>query len=584
MIRRLLTIADSAAGPNPLRLNLIGLVVEAVLQGLGFVLLVPLLTALMHQRPDEAGPWLFALTGLVVVYGLVRYRTQLAAYHAAIRLARALFSLLGDQIARLPLGWFDGTRVGAVGRLTSKGVIDAMGIPAHLLRPVVNAFVTPSTVVVAMFWFDWRLALAALTSAPLLALTYRWTNARIARADVAHDAAAAEAGGRVVEFAQHQVVLRAFGRATAGAQTLDRALRDQRDASRRLLWVGLPGLVAFNLVVQAAFTVVLLLGTDLALGGTVDAAELVALLVLAVRFVEPLITAADLGAALRMAGNAVGRMDALLAERPLPEPAVSAPIADASVEVDRVGFAYADAPVLRDVSFTVAPGTVTALVGASGSGKTTLTRLIARFWDVGSGAVRVGGADVRDLRSEDLMARIALVFQDVYLFDGTILDNIRMGRPDADEAEVLAAARAARVDEIVARLPRGWDTRVGEGGSSLSGGERQRVSIARALLKDAPIVLLDEATAALDPENEAAVLDGLRTLASGRTVIVVAHRLATVVAADQIVVLDRGAVVEVGKHHDLVGRGGRYAAFWTERTRAQGWRLTRGSTKDRSFV
>lgn len=575
MIRRLLTIADSAAGSNSLRINLAGLVAEAVLQGLGFVLLVPLLEALLGPTPADAWPWIVALTVLVVVYGLVRYRTQLAAYHAAIGLGRALFTMLGDQIARLPLGWFDGSRVGALGRLTSRGVIDVMGIPAHLLRPVITAFVTPLTVVMAMFWFDWRLALAALVSAPFAAITYRWSNARIARADVAHDAAAAEAGGRVVEFAQNQVVLRAFGRTAAGFDTLDRALRDQRDAGRRLLWVGLPGIVAFTLVVQAAFTAVLLLGTDLALGGVVDTAELVALLVLAVRFVEPLVTAADLGAALRMAGNAIGRMDELLAVRPLPEPATSAAIADASVALDRVSFGYGATPVLHEVSFTVAPGTVTTLVGASGSGKTTLTRLVARFWDVDRGAVRIGGADVRALRCEDLMARVALVFQDVYLFDGTILDNIRMGRPDASEDEVLAAAHAARVDEIVARLPRGWDSRVGEGGSSLSGGERQRVSIARALLKDAPLVLLDEATAALDPENEAAVLAGLRALASRRTVIVIAHRLATVVAADQIVVLDRGAVVEVGTHPELLDRGGRYAAFWSERTRAQGWRIAR---------
>ncbi|MCY1056570.1 ABC transporter ATP-binding protein [Nannocystis sp. SCPEA4] len=573
MIRRLLTIADDAAGANPLRINLVGLVVEAVLQGLGFVLLVPLLEAVLAGQPEAAWPWLIALTLLVLVYGLVRYRTQLAAYHAAIGLARALFTMLGDQIARLPLGWFDGSRVGALGRLTSKGVIDVMGIPAHLLRPVVTAFVTPLTVVLAMFWFDWRLALAALASAPFVALTYRWTQARVARADVAHDAAAAEAGGRVVEFAQNQVVLRAFGRAAAGAETLERALRDQRDASRRLLWVGLPGIVAFTLVVQAAFTAVLLLGTDLALGGEVDAAELVALLVLAVRFVEPLVVAADLGAALRMAGNAVGRMDALLSVRPLAEPAQSVALADASVALQQVSFGYGDTPVLRDVSFTVAPGTVTALVGASGSGKTTITRLVARFWDVDGGSVKIGGADVRDVRCEDLMARMAMVFQDVYLFDGTIADNIRMGRPDASEDEVLAAARAARVDEIVARLPHGWESRVGEGGSSLSGGERQRVSIARALLKDAPIVLLDEATASLDPENEAAVLSGLRALASRRTVLVIAHRLATVVAADQIVVLDRGVVVEVGTHRELVGRGGRYAAFWAERSRAQGWRI-----------
>ncbi|MEO3789209.1 ATP-binding cassette domain-containing protein [Nonomuraea sp. B10E15] len=230
--------------------------------------------------------------------------------------------------------------------------------------------------------------------------------------------------------------------------------------------------------------------------------------------------------------------------------------------------------MLRDVSFTVAPRTVTALVGPSGSGKTTLTRLIARFWDADSGVVRVSGNDVRDYAPEDLMAQLSIVFQDVYLFEGTLEDNIRIGRPEATGEEVREAGRLARVDEIAERLPGGWQARIGEAGATLSGGERQRVSIARAMLKDAPIVLLDEATAALDPENESALIDALATLARDRTLLVIAHRLTTIAAADQIVMLEDGAVVERGTHRELLDLDGRYAAFWTERTRARGWRLT----------
>ena len=217
---------------------------------------------------------------------------------------------------------------------------------------------------------------------------------------------------------------------------------------------------------------------------------------------------------------------------------------------------------------------MTAVVGPSGAGKTTILRLIARFWDASTGTVRIGGVDVRDLSTEVLMRQISVVFQDVYLFDGTIEENIRLGRPDATDAEVRAAASLARVDEIAERLPEGWDARVGEAGARLSGGERQRVSIARAILKDSPIVLLDEATAALDPINKRAVQQALQALTHNKTLVVVAHRLQTVQAADQILVLDEGRIVERGSHAELLGLEGRYAAFWRERVRAAGWRVT----------
>ena len=572
MIRALMTVAGED-GARPLRRNLAGLVAEAVLMGVGFALLVPLLRALFARDTETAWIWLVVMAGVLVVYALIRYRTQLAGYSAAMGLAGGLFTRLGDHIAKLPLGWFQADRVGSVGRLTSQGVIDVMGVPAHLLRPVVTAFVTPATVIALMFVFDWRLALAALITAPVAMLVYRWTGNLVQRADHRTDAAAAEAAGRVVEFAQSQAVLRAFGRVAEGHGLLDDALKEQRDAGRAMILTAVPGLMTFVLVVQLAFTIVLLFGTSLALGGDIDAAEMLALLVLAARYVEPLIAAADLGGALRISRNSLARMDALLATPPLPEPAVPAQAGAPDIVFDRVSFAYDDRPVLTDLSFSVPARSMVAVVGPSGSGKTTIARLVARFWDVQSGTVRVGGVDVRALSTEGLMAQLSLVFQDVYLFDGTIADNIRMGRPDATEEEVEAAARLARVDEIVGRLPDGFTTRVGEGGTALSGGERQRVSIARAILKDAPIVLLDEATAALDPENEQAVQQGLRALAADRTLLVIAHRLQTVLSADSIVVLDQGRIVEQGPHDRLLAADGRYAAFWNERSRAAGWRL-----------
>ena len=572
MIRQVLAVAGDEAAQS-LRWNMIGLIAEAVLMGAGFVLLVPLLDTLFVGDTDAAWTWLSVMAVVLAVYAVVRFRSQLAGYHAAIDMAMSLFTRLGDHIARLPLGWFEADRVGKIGHLTSQGVIDVMGLPAHLLRPLVTAFVTPITVIALMFVFDWRLALAALITAPFAWYVYRWTGSLVQRTDHRIHAAGAESSGRLVEFAQSQAVLRAFGRATERYGQLDDALQEERDAGRAQILTAIPGFVSFILVVQLAFTIVMLFGTNLALGGDIDTPEMLALLVLTARYVEPLIIATDIGGAVRIASNSLTRMDTLLKTPTLAEPATSAKVVGAEIVFDGVGFAYDDRPVLTDIGFTAKARSMTALVGPSGSGKTTILRLIARFWDVKTGAVRVGGADVRSLPNEALMAQISMVFQDVYLFDGTIEENLRMGRPDASEAEMREAARLACVEEIVDRLPDGYATQVGEGGAALSGGERQRVSIARAILKNAPIVLLDEATAALDPENERAVQNALRALAADRTLLVIAHRLQTVQSADQILVLDEGRIVERGKHAELLADGGRYATFWAERSRAAGWRL-----------
>jgi ATP-binding cassette, subfamily B, bacterial IrtB/YbtQ len=335
------------------------------------------------------------------------------------------------------------------------------------------------------------------------------------------------------------------------------------------------GIVLGGVTVQFTFTALLVVGVLLAVSGQLAVGTAIALIALAARFTGPLAEIGDYAGVLRMARNDLRRLTSILDEQPLAEPATEAALtAPGSLALENVTFGYTGRPVLSGVDLEVPPRSMTALVGASGSGKTTVTRLVARFWDVDSGTVRVGGADVRDQTTEQLMGQLALVFQDVYLFDDTLEANIRVGRPGASEAEVREAARLAGVEEIVARLPLGWETPVGEGGTALSGGERQRVSVARALLKDAPIVLLDEATAALDPENERYVTEALRALAARSTVLVIAHRPATVVAADRVIVLDGGGIAEQGTHEQLLAAGGRYAEFWEARTRAKGWRLT----------
>lgn len=551
-----------------------------VVQGVATVLLVPFLEALLAGDTAAALVWTGALL-VAVVAACVLYHVQaMAGFGVALVVLTTLHERLGDHVSALPLGWFSAERVGRLSRITTGGTMTVAGLFAHLLTPLVVAVVTPATIVLAMLLFDPRLALAALVCVPVLWLAFRASASWVGRGDALDDAAAVEAGNRVVEFARTQRVLRAFGRGAAGHRPLEDAIDAQQRAGRRSVWLATAGIVAGGFAVQVAFSALILTGTHLALGGSLDPVRMVALLALAARFTGPLAEVGDYAGVVRIARNDLGRLVAVLREEPLPEPRWSAQRHErGAVELDGVGFGYdPSTPVLREVTLRVAPRETVALVGASGSGKTTVTRLVARFWDVGSGTVRVGGADVRDQTTEDLMAQLALVFQDVYLFDGTLEDNVRLGRPDASAADVAEAARLAGVTEIVERLPDGWATRVGEGGTSLSGGERQRVSVARALLKDADIVLLDEATAALDPENERFFTESMRVLARRSTVLVIAHRLPTVVAADRIVVLHDGGIAEAGTHAELLERGGRYAAFWESRRRARGWRLIGSET------
>ncbi|WP_063127164.1 ABC transporter ATP-binding protein [Nocardia fusca] len=561
MIRMLMRVL----GPEyarPVRRTVALMTATAVAEGLSYALLVPVLRALFGSTPADARPWLTAFGVAVAAFAALRYLSDLSGFRVGTTLLRGMYHRLGDHLARLPLGWYSTNRIGEMSVLASRGVLEAMSVIAHLLAPFVSAAVTPLTIVAVIFAFNWQMGSAALLAVPLVAAAYAWTGRVTAAGDVERAERAQEATGRVIEFLQAQPVLRAGGRTTERFLLLDDSLRELERASRRFTLATLPGVVGLTLTVQAMFTGLLVLATYLALGGRIGAAEALTILVLAARCADPLLSLADIGGKLRGARSVLVRLDALLHTEPLPEPHEPIQPQRHDLAFDSVTFGHGDRPVLEGISLFVPDGRRVAIVGPSGAGKSTLLQLLARFHDVDAGAVRVGGVDVREISTEGLIQQIAIVFQDVYLFDGTIEENVRLGRPGASDAEVRAAAAAARLDEVIERLPDGWTTDVGEGGALLSGGERQRVSIARALLKNAPIVLLDEVTSALDPVNEAAVHKGIERLMAGRTVVMVAHRLRTVQRADHIVFLDNGRIVEQGSHNELLLRGGRYADFW----------------------
>ncbi len=563
-----------------------------VLHGVAMVLLVPISQALFDGRYADAARWLAVLAAVVVAAAVAQYVQSSLAMRMALATMRLLHRRLGDHMVTLPLGWFSRDTVGSVSQIAVKGTTFVGTSGAHLITPIVLNTVSAATVVIGLALFDWRIAAVALVGGLILMACGALAARLIAGAEMLNHDAEVEVNTRVVEFARCQPVLRAFGRTGADAfgrtgadfVPLGAALDAQHRVGRRALWRSVAGLMLNGVAVQAVFSALIGAGAWLAVRGELDPVTAVAILGLAARFASPLAALAEYGSAMRMARTELDRITDILDTPALPEPqspqSVSVP---GRVELDRVAFSYpgrSEAPggvgrvVATDINFVAEPGTMTALVGPSGSGKTTLTRLIARFYDTDTGTVRVGGVDVRDQRTTDLMAQLSLVFQDVYLFDDTLWENVRIGRPGATDAEIAAAAETAGLTSVLQRLPDGWQTRVGEGGSALSGGERQRVSIARALLKDAPIVLFDEATSALDPENERHVAESIRTLAQRSTVIVIAHKLSTVTAADTIVVLSgTGEVADTGSHAELMARGGQYADFWAQRTAASGWAM-----------
>jgi ATP-binding cassette subfamily B protein len=576
MIRYLSELLDER-GRRHLRVMLVVQAAQGVLQGLGFLLVAPLVAGLTSPPVDWGRFWLWlgAIVAAVAAHHVLLAWSTSLGYLVGTDVLTSFHERIGNHLATLPIGWFRGDRTGPIGRMLGKGTMDVANIPAHLLRHVVVGLTAPATMIVGSFLFDWRIGVAFTAGAVLCALALRLLMVIVRRNDDDYEHDIGVTASRIVEYARQQPTLRAYGvldRPELG--TLEESLVRQQGSQSRLTIRGAWGMIAFFGTLQLVVTAVIALTATLTLQSAITVPVMIGVLIVTLRMLDPISQLGEIAGHVQINADAIGRVRALLAVPPLPEPAHPAEPAGADIELRGVRFGYDDGPTVIDgVDTKIPSGSFTAIVGPSGSGKSTMLKLISRFFDVGEGVVLIGGRDVRELGSAGVSRLTAQVFQDVYLFEGTIADNLRMAAPDASDADLDRVARIARLDEVVERLPDGWHTRVGEAGSTLSGGEKQRVSIARALLKDAPIVLLDEATAALDPANEAAVADAIAELARDRTVIVVAHRLSTVVAADRILVLDRGRITEHGDHEALLAAGGTYARFWNERLRARGWQL-----------
>ena len=556
-----------------------------LLSGLTLTTLVPVLGHLLANDLRGAALWLLVTLAGMAVCWACRRRVERAGVAVGVALLQGARQRIGDHVARLPLGWFTTQNTGHLGHVITQGMMAVAQLPAHVFTPVISGAVTPLVIVAALFAVHWPLGLIALLGLAVLAGALLLSARLGQRTDRAFQRHFADASQRMVEFAQAQSVLRAFNGEGGGTQLLEQALERQRQSGLRLIYQSSLSVVLNTWVVQVIFAALLIaaaLWLNGLMGDTRDNASVIAVVVallLSSRYIEPLLDVAGYAEILRSASGQLDAVQAIFAARPLPEPDQPQPPRDGSIELRAVSMAYApdQADVLHDVSLRIEPGSMTALIGASGSGKTTLVRLIARFFDAREGCVLVGGVDVRHMSDSQLAGQISQIFQDCYLFQGSIADNIRIGKPTANADEILEAAQQAGLGELVGRLPQGLDTPVGEGGARLSGGERQRIAIARALIKEAAILLVDEATAALDAENQHVIARTLARLRGQRTLVVIAHQLSTVSMADRIVVLDHGRVAEQGTPAALLATKGRYAKFLEQRRAAKGWRVASGS-------
>ncbi len=552
--------------------------VAGILKGFSLMILLPAIVSLARQGlvlGVSFQGWIGILIGVGLLTIILDFFGQRTSYIGGLGFMHDVYHRIGDKISRLPLGWFRADTAGILSRMVTAEMMNLSSSVATYLYQNFNNIASLVIIALLSWFWDYRLGLLLTAGVPVYLLILSLSRSLINKGKILSEPCDEEVASRIVEFARCQGALRAC-HAAGDFEALNAALsRVDRIGRTALGWQSLGNLIG-GMARQTLVTLSIVLIVALATGRSLDPISAIACIGMVLSFSK---TLED------VSGNVMGteerrqqmeRIDGLMDAKELIETERSQPFTEiGSIELNDVSFSYdKEDTVLNNFSFSVKPREMCALVGPSGSGKTTIEHLIARFYDVDQGRIRVSGVDVKDLSTADLMSQLSMVFQDVYLFNESLLDNIKMGNPAADDEEIKRACDLAGVSEIAARLPDGWHSRVGEGGSALSGGERQRVSIARALLKKAPIVLLDEATSALDAGNEAHIVRSMEELRKSATLLVIAHKLETIRTADRVVVLTKdGRVEQLGRHEELLQKEGAYKRFWDYRIGTANWQL-----------
>lgn len=551
-------------------------IVNLVVMG-GVGILYQLMTRYMDTLTDgaslpAAAPFFLSVLAFLLISFVTHSRQYQATYGLVYGEVEAVRVSLAERLRKLPLGWFGKRDLADLTETVMGDVNRLEHVWSHCLSYLYGSFISTAMIAVALFSCDWRLALACLWGVPVAFALLFGSRKMTAEKSEQLKAAALQVSDGIQETLETMREIRASNQE-------ERFLRELNERIDRFEAAMIHGELSIGICVNAASVIMrlgaattILTGTSLILAGEIDFLRFFLFLLVITRIYAPFDQALELIAEMFVSQISADRLTEIYDTETATGAETFRPEGH-DIQFQNVGFAYEEKDVLRDVSFTAKEGEVTALVGASGSGKSTCARLAARLWDASRGTIRVGGVDISAIDPETLLTDYAMVFQDVVLFDDTVMENIRLGRRGATDEEVRAAATAANCDEFVNKLPQGYQTSIGENGARLSGGERQRISIARALLKNAPIVLLDEATASLDVENETKVQGALSRLLTGKTVLVIAHRMRTVAAANQIVVLADGTVAECGSPEELEARNGVFARMTRLQREAENWSI-----------
>ena len=548
---------------------------RSIFEALQFVALLIVLRALVEQNITGATAWTALGIMVVSVAGaaLCWYLAHNSEGHANYRMCGEKRIHIGERMKYMPMGYFNAQSLGSLTAAATSTMSDLESMSFAVIARTVVGMIRTTIFSLATMCFDWRIGLVFFVGI----LLFLWVNSRLLKKSrelsPGRLAAQTKLVDAVLEYIQGMSVVRAFHGDKAAKQTLNNTIKETENQNFKLERKRIPYNVLEQVVLRVTSVLAILISIWLFLQGDMSLFSCLMMVVSAFLVYSELESAGEMFFMLPMIDASIDRVEEIdRAPRMDEGGSVQVPKSH-DISFEHVDFSYGDRKIIDDVSFTIPEGTTTAIVGPSGSGKTTLTSLMARFWDVNKGSVKLGGIDVKDYSLDSLMSNFSMVFQNVYLFNDSIENNIKFGKPGASHEEVVAAAKAARCHDFIMALPDGYDTVIGEGGATISGGERQRLSIARAMLKDAPIVILDEATANVDPENEAELQAAIEALTGGKTIIMIAHRLKTVRHANQILVVDHGRIVQHGTHDQLIQQKGIYADFILNRKAAIDWKI-----------